>query len=93
MPRGILAKDFIADGEGQSIVNRIALTGMFTNVVARPNFISYELKSSGQITFQAMKALSGQPLLAWTLKSQDELEQARAQGFNGFIFDSFEAHL
>ena len=93
VPRGILAKDFIADGEGQSIVNRIALTGMFTNVVARPNFISYELKSSGQITFQAMKALSGQPLLAWTLKSQDELEQARAQGFNGFIFDSFEAHL
>ena len=93
VPRGILAKDFIADGEGQSIVNRLALSGMFTNVLCRPNFISYELKSSGQLTFAAMKKLSNLDCFAWTLKSQAELDEAHAQGFKGYIFDSFEAHM
>ena len=87
------AKDFIADGEGQSIVNRLALSGMFTNVLCRPNFISYELKSSGQLTFAAMKKLSNLDCFAWTLKSQAELDEAHAQGFKGYIFDSFEAHM
>ncbi len=90
VPRGLLSKDFIADPEGQSLVNRIALTTMFTNFLARPNFISYELKSSGQLTFQAIKNLSDVPCFAWTLKSQEELDAARAQNFDGFIFDSFE---
>lgn len=90
VPRGLLSKDFIADPEGQSLVNRLALTPMLTNVVARPNFISYELKSQGQLTFQAMKNLSGLPCFAWTLKSQEELDAARSAGFVGFIFDSFE---
>ena len=90
VPRGLLSKDFIADPEGQSLVNRIALTPMLTNVLARPNFISYELKSSNQLTFQAMKNLTDLPCLAWTMKSQEELDAARAAGFDGFIFDSFE---
>lgn len=91
VPRGLLSKDFVADGEGQSTVNRIALTGMFTNVVARPNFIAYELASDGQLTFEGMQHLTDLPLFAWTLKSQAELDKAKAAGFDGFIFDSFEA--
>ena len=66
---------------------------MLTNVVARPNFISYELKSDGQLTFEAMQHMSDLPLFAWTLKSQEELDKAKAEGFDGFIFDSFEAKL
>lgn len=93
VPRGLLSKDFIADGEGQSVVNRAALTSMLTNVAARPNFISYELKSDGQLTFEAMQHLSDLPCFAWTLKSQEELDKAKAAGFDGFIFDSFEAKL
>ena len=93
VPRGLLCKDFIADGEGQSLVNRLALTGMLTNVIARPNFIAYEFESDGQLTFEAMQAFSDLPCLAWTLKSQEQLDAAKAADFDGFIFDSFEAHL
>lgn len=93
VPRGLLSKDFVGGGEGQSAVNRFAMTGMLTNVVARPNFISYELKSDGQLTFEAMQALTDLPCFAWTLKSQEELDRARAAGFDAFIFDSFEAKL
>lgn len=93
VPRGILSKDFIAEGEGQSPVNRLALTGMLTNVLARPNFISYQLSNSDQLTFSATHALSDLPCFAWTLKSQEELDAARDQGFDAFIFDSFEAKL
>ena len=93
VPRGLLSKDFIADGEGQSWVNRFALTAQLTNVVCRPNFISYELKSSGQLTFKAEQLFTDLDCFAWTLKSQDELDQAKKLGFVGFIFDSFEAHM
>ena len=91
VPRGLLSKNFIMDGEGQSVVNRVALTGMFTNVVARPNFISYELKSIGEPTFEAIRAFTDLPMFTWTLKSQEELDTAKALGFDAFIFDSFEA--
>jgi len=40
----------------------------------------------------ALRPLS-QPPFAWTLKSQEELDKAKAEGFDGFIFDSFEAKL
>ena len=93
VPRGLLSKNFIMDGEGQSAVNRIALTGMFTNVVAHPNFISYELKSIGEPTFEAIRAFTDLPMFAWTLKSQDQLDTAKALGFDAFIFDSFETQL
>lgn len=93
VPRGILVKDFIADGEGQNPAIRFALTAQLTNVLARPNFISYELKGSNQVTFMAMRAVTGIDCFAWTLKSQGELDAAKAKGFNGFIFDSFEAKL
>ena len=40
-----------------------------------------------------MKKLSNLDCFAWTLKSQAELDEAHAQGFKGYIFDSFEAHM
>ena len=89
--RGQLAMDFIKHGEGQSFPIRFALTAMLTNVLSRPNFIAYQLSDSSQITFATMKTLTGVDCFAWTLKSQAELDAAKAQGFKGFIFDSFEA--
>jgi len=47
--------------------------------------------ASGKRLSGGAKALSDLPCLAWTLKSQDELDRARDHGFDGFIFDSFEA--
>ena len=93
VPRGQLVQDFIAHGEGQNPAIRFALTAQLTNVLSRPNFIAYQLKDSGQITFQALKNLTGVDCFAWTLKSQAELDQAKSQGFKGLIFDSFEATL
>ena len=93
VPRGQLVQDFIAHGEGQNPAIRFALTAQLTNVLSRPNFIAYQLKDSGQITFQALKNLTGIDCFAWTLKSQAELDSAKAQGFKGLIFDSFEAKL
>lgn len=91
--RGLLSKDFMADPEGLSLVNRIALSTMATNILARPNFISYELKWSSQLNFSVIRALSGIDCFAWTLKSQEELDQAVAQKFDSYIFDSFEPQL
>ena len=93
VPRGQLVQDFIAHGEGQNPAIRFALTAQLTNVLSRPNFIAYQLKDSDQITFQALKTFTGVDCFAWTLKSQDELDTAKAKGFKGFIFDSFEAKL
>ena len=89
--RGLLCRDYIADGLTDNAFSRIVLTAQLTNFLARPNFISYELSSDDQVTFKAIQYFTDLPCLAWTLKSQDDLDRARTDGFDGFIFDSFEA--
>lgn len=91
--RGLLVKDFVTNAEGQPILACIALSGMFMNVIARPHFIACKFSDSGRAAFAAMHALHDIPCFAWTLRSQEELDEARAQGFVGFIFEHFEAKL
>lgn len=89
--RGLLCLDYISDGLSDNAFFRVVLTGMFTNFLARPNFISYEMASDGQLTFEAIQNFTDLPCLAWTIHNQDDLDQARDGGFDGVIFDSFEA--
>lgn len=91
--RGQLLQDFIKDDEELSYINRIALTTMMTNVLSRPNFISYELEDADQVNLKLMRELTKIDCFAWTLRSQDELEAARDAGFIGFIFEGFDPRL
>ena len=61
---------------------------LLTNVIARPDFIAYDHLNKGNLSRvlcrKAFRALS----VAWTIKSQQQLDAARAD-FDLFIFEQF----
>jgi glycerophosphoryl diester phosphodiesterase len=87
IPRGQLSGSF-AD-VAMPAVRRLALRSMATNVVARPHFLAYEVAALRDWPVQLWRRALGVPLLAWTVRTPDDLATARAAGAN-VIFESVE---
>ena len=95
--RGILVADFVswedpdpdaeAPPEGAMAV---LLSNLMVDFLCRPNFINYQFTGFGQPSFALIRALTGIDCLAWTVKSEEDLDVARATDARGFVFDSFE---
>ncbi len=64
------------------------LTNLFFNVLSRPDFIAFNHKYSGCLSFNLCRKLFGALTAAWTIKSQEQLEKAKNK-FDIMIFDSF----
>jgi hypothetical protein len=56
--------------------------------MTKPDFIAYEYKYSNKFSFLLVTKLYGAIPIAWTIKSQEHLEQSR-RNFVSYIFDSF----
>ena len=61
---------------------------MLLNCVTKPDFIAYNHKYYWTLSRQICKKLYRNLAVAWTIKSQKELD-ARRKDFDLFIFDSF----
>lgn len=64
------------------------LTNLMLNFLARPDFIAYDHKDKRKNSFRLCRAIYKVKTAAWTIRSQQELEQAR-DAFDVFIFDGF----
>ena len=64
------------------------LSVAFLNCVTKPDFIAYNHKYYWTLSRQICKKLYRNLAVAWTIKSQKELD-ARRKDFDLFIFDSF----
>ncbi len=64
------------------------LSYLLTNFKARPNFIAYDHAASGNLSFNICRTLFRATTVAWTIKSQDQLNRARKK-FDLFIFEGF----
>ena len=66
--------------------------GLFTylvfNFLTGPHFIAYNHHYRGNLSRRLCRALYGSAAFAWTIRSQQELEDNR-KAFDAFIFDSF----
>lgn len=96
--RGKLAADFpnFEDPDAEDPptgIMAVALANLWTNFLDRPNFISYEVGGFGQPTFAMVRALTGIDCLAWTIRDEAGLAQAREVGADGVIFGSFQPPL
>ncbi len=80
--RGQLATAFI----GESLARRL-LGCMVFNVLARPDFVSYEHVYARRL-FRRLCCALGALSVGWTFHTQDELERGR-QSFCGYIFEGF----
>ena len=85
--RGQLSDAFLQE-EGLKGFLYFALEHMLLNFATKPDFIAYNHKYYWTLSRQICKKLYRGLAVAWTIKSQQELE-ARRKDFDLFIFDSF----
>ena len=71
--------------KGKGGVKRILAGWLCFNFMGRPDFISYGISRRYPPTLHLMR-LMGTPLIAWTVRSEEEQEQAE-RVFDSFIFE------
>ncbi len=85
--RGQLSDAFLQE-EGPKGLLYFVLEHMLLNFITKPDFIAYNHKYYWTLSRQICKKLYRNLAVAWTIKSQKELD-ARRKDFDLFIFDSF----
>lgn len=84
--RGQLAMEFWKEEKYSGNPLFVMLSFMFTNFVARPDFIAYKHSDAANLSRRVCRWL-GAVSVAWTIKSVDEYEKAKDK-FDLFIFDN-----
>lgn len=85
--RGQLSDAFFQE-EGLKGLLYFVLEHMLLNFITKPDFIAYNHKYYWTLSRQICRKLYRNLAVAWTIKSQKELD-ARRKDFDLFIFDSF----
>lgn len=85
--RGQLSDAFLQESGLKGILY-FALEHMLLNFITKPDFVAYNHKHYRTLSRQICKKLYRNLAVAWTIKSQKELED-RKKDFDLFIFDSF----
>ena len=85
--RGQLSANFSQPGQpekrGEMLVHHL-----LTNALCRPDFIAYDHHAKGNLSRVLCRRLFGALSVAWTIRSQQELDAARGD-FDLFIFEQF----
>ena len=85
--RGQLSDAFLKE-EGMKGILYFLLEHLLLNGVTKPDFIAYNHKYYRSLSRQLCRKLYRNLAVAWTIRSQEELEEGRKH-FDLFIFDSF----
>lgn len=65
----------------------LMLSCMFWNIIARPDFVSYE-KTNKKFFFRRLTTVLGAFPIAWTVRSEEEVENAKDE-FRTMIFENY----
>lgn len=85
--RGQLSDGFLKSGEFHGFLYFI-LQNLMLNFITKPDFVAYNHKYENILARRICRSLFKNMAVAWTIKSQEELDKARDK-FDIFIFDSF----
>lgn len=88
--RGQLSEDFVHNKTVSSpFVLKLIMTVLVTNFLTSPDFVAYEFEDRKVLSLQLCRKLWRLPMVAWTLKSQEEFDLAIEDGcipiFEGFL--------
>lgn len=86
--RGQLSTNYFKDEPKRKWWEKFTLTCLLFNFRAKPDFIAYNHIWSGVWAYKLCRRLFDVENVAWTIRSQEELERAK-QVFQVIIFDSF----
>lgn len=87
--RGQLASDFMRGESNLPYPLRFLMSNLMLNFLSRPDFIAYNHLYADQPSFKLCRKLFHPVCVAWTIKSEEELERAE-RIFDIIIFDSFD---
>lgn len=85
--RGQLSANFNTPNRREKSTEKL-VHYLLTNVIARPDFIAYDHHSKGNISRVLCRKVFRALSVAWTLKSQKELDASK-KDFDLFIFEQF----
>lgn len=85
--RGQLSEAFLRE-KGYKEMKFFVLQHLLLNFLAKPDFIAYNHRHADNLSRRICRRLYKNLAVAWTIKSKEELEAAKAH-FDLFIFDSF----
>ena len=85
--RGQLSSHFAKPGKRENAA-QWATHFLLTNLLCRPDFIAYDVKYFRNVSFRLCRGLFRPLCVAWTVKSQAQLEQCR-RSYDLFIFEGF----
>ncbi|NLG05786.1 MAG: glycerophosphodiester phosphodiesterase [Clostridia bacterium] len=85
--RGQLSDGFHRESIGKAVICFL-VENLFLNGITKPDFIAYNHRYAKNINRRMCRKLFRNTAVAWTIKSEEELERASKE-FDVFIFDSF----
>ena len=85
---GFLVDKHTAYPHGRTFKHRLAQSFML-NVIARPAFIAINAKWPRLFPLPLIRALFHTPVIAWTVKSEEEEIAAYKNGIDGIIFEGY----
>ncbi|MBO7196185.1 MAG: glycerophosphodiester phosphodiesterase [Clostridia bacterium] len=65
------------------------LQSLLLNFICRPAFIAYEHNHAKAFGLRFVRRFFGTPTIAWTVRSAEEEQIARKNGFDGIIFENY----
>ena len=86
--RGQLSMNYVKDEGVKHTVMDYAFQNLIFNFLTKPDFIAFDHNEMNMFTFSLIRKLYHPYTFAWTIKNQDELENAKKK-FDFMIFDSF----
>lgn len=84
--RGQLSSDLVKSDRTPHVLLRFCVKYLLTNCFCRPDFISYKMADSGNLSLWLNQYLFGVPVAVWTLKGAMEQKRARRR-FQMYIFE------
>lgn len=84
---GQLSDGFLREGNYSGILFFV-LQNLLTNFLTKPDFIAYNHKYADVLSRRLCRGLYRNMAAAWTIRSEEELKEAR-KNFDVFIFDGF----
>ncbi len=89
VPLGILSQHFCRREQYKGKLLYFLLQNMLLNFLSAPDFVAYDHTDAKMTSLVLAKGLFGTPTFAWTVRSEEEADAARAAGFDGIIFEGF----
>lgn len=86
--RGQLSENYFKTTSNLRWYEKFILTNLLFNFYNKPDYIAYDCKNTSNISFNIVSRLYKAECVAWTIKSQKQLEDNKKY-YKCFIFDSF----